>query len=119
MRFVSLLLLAVGVSVAQEMELQCKCRLLEGNEYLCKSVAPKGTAPSSTVVLPMPAATDAPVSTSATAAKQATETPKPTTVQGTPTGQTTSSGAPIYVGPRGGRYHYSSSGKKVYERRKP
>ena len=24
----------------------------------------------------------------------------------------------IHVGPRGGRYHYSSSGKKVYERRK-
>lgn len=24
----------------------------------------------------------------------------------------------IFVGPRGGRYHYSSSGKKVYEKRK-
>src|SRR5260221_593047 len=24
----------------------------------------------------------------------------------------------IYIGPRGGRYHYSASGKKVYERRK-
>ena len=30
----------------------------------------------------------------------------------TPTGKT------IYVGPRGGRYHYSSSGKKVYEKRR-
>src|SRR5438034_6295723 len=24
----------------------------------------------------------------------------------------------IYIGPRGGRYHYSASGKKVYERKK-
>jgi len=30
----------------------------------------------------------------------------------------TRSGQTIYTGPRGGRYHYSSSGKKVYERRK-
>jgi endonuclease YncB( thermonuclease family) len=27
-------------------------------------------------------------------------------------------GSTIYTGPRGGRYHYSSSGKKVYERRR-
>lgn len=40
------------------------------------------------------------------------------TPSGTPTGQTTASGQPIYTGPRGGRYHYSSSGKKVYERKK-
>lgn len=25
---------------------------------------------------------------------------------------------PIYTGPRGGRYHYSASGKKVYERKR-
>ena len=31
---------------------------------------------------------------------------------------TTATGKTIYVGPRGGRYHYSSSGKKVYERRR-
>ena len=35
-----------------------------------------------------------------------------------PTGQTTPTGKTIYEGPRGGHYHYSSSGKKVYERRK-
>jgi hypothetical protein len=35
----------------------------------------------------------------------------------TPAG-TTPSGKTIYVGPRGGRYHYSASGKKVYERRR-
>ncbi|MFA6054051.1 MAG: hypothetical protein WC769_01625 [Thermodesulfovibrionales bacterium] len=31
---------------------------------------------------------------------------------------TTSTGKTIYTGPRGGRYHYSSSGKKVYERKR-
>jgi len=32
--------------------------------------------------------------------------------------ETTSNGQPIYTGPRGGKYHYSKSGKKVYERKK-
>jgi hypothetical protein len=31
---------------------------------------------------------------------------------------TTSTGKTIYTGPRGGQYHYSKSGKKVYERKK-
>jgi hypothetical protein len=31
---------------------------------------------------------------------------------------TTPKGYQIYEGPRGGRYHYSKSGKKVYERKK-
>ena len=35
----------------------------------------------------------------------------------TPTG-TTKSGEPTYTGPRGGQYHYSKSGKKVYEKKK-
>ena len=35
-----------------------------------------------------------------------------TAVGATPTGKT------IYVGPRGGLYHYSKSGRKVYERRR-
>lgn len=33
-------------------------------------------------------------------------------------GHYTSTGQTIYTGPRGGKYHYSSSGKKVYQRRK-
>jgi endonuclease YncB( thermonuclease family) len=37
---------------------------------------------------------------------------------GTPTGQTTPRGHQIYEGPRGGHYHYSKSGKKVYEKKK-
>jgi endonuclease YncB( thermonuclease family) len=32
-------------------------------------------------------------------------------------GETTPTGKTIYVGPRGGRYHISKSGKKVYEKR--
>ncbi len=35
-----------------------------------------------------------------------------------PTGETTASGSPIYEGPRGGHYHYSKSGKKVYDHKK-
>lgn len=34
------------------------------------------------------------------------------------TGETTPTGIPIYEGPRGGRYHYSKSGNKIYERKK-
>jgi hypothetical protein len=34
-----------------------------------------------------------------------------------PTGST-KSGQTIYTGPRGGQYHYSKSGKKVYEKKK-
>ena len=30
----------------------------------------------------------------------------------------TATGIPIHTGPRGGRYHYSKSGKKVYEKRR-
>lgn len=33
-------------------------------------------------------------------------------------GSNTKSGATIYTGPRGGQYHYSKSGKKVYQRKK-
>ncbi len=35
-----------------------------------------------------------------------------------PTVGTTKHGQTIYEGPRGGLYHYSKSGKKVYERKK-
>lgn len=37
---------------------------------------------------------------------------------GTPTGDKTATGLPIYEGPRGGRYHISKNGNKVYERKK-
>jgi micrococcal nuclease len=35
-----------------------------------------------------------------------------------PANNSTGSGQTIYTGPRGGHYHYSASGKKVYERKK-
>jgi hypothetical protein len=52
-----------------------------------------------------------------------TYTPAPSeTVDRNPYGQSatghTATGIPIFTGPRGGRYHYSKSGKKVYERKK-
>ena len=42
---------------------------------------------------------------------------QPSTV-GTPTGEKTATGLQIYTGPRGGKYHISKSGKKVYEKKK-
>ena len=36
----------------------------------------------------------------------------------TGSGSSRSAKGPIYTGPRGGRYHYSASGKKVYERKR-
>ena len=43
--------------------------------------------------------------------KSASPTPQPGNVD---TGRTTPTGKAIYRGPRGGCYHYSKSGKKVY-----
>jgi hypothetical protein len=40
------------------------------------------------------------------------------TITGTPTGETTARGFQIYQGPRGGLYHYSKNGNKVYEKKK-
>ena len=42
---------------------------------------------------------------------------KKTSSSETPT-STTPTGKTIYTGPRGGQYHYSKSGKKVYERKR-
>ena len=58
-----------------------------------------------------------------TPAPSYTRTNAPTTQQAgprgdTPTGQTTATGMPTYVGPRGGVYHYSKNGNKVYEKHK-
>jgi hypothetical protein len=95
------------ISSAYGQDLTCKCRQIEGDEYLCKCVAAKSIG-SSTVTLPAPTTT----------APAPSDEAKPEARTDTPTGETTKAGQPIYVGPRGGHYHYSSSGKKVYERRK-
>ena len=124
MRWLGLALFAlVPLLPAQDQELQCKCRKLDGDDYLCKCVAAKGGSPD---VISLPSASSS--QPSATAAPPASPSAKPTTEAkaeskpatgslGTPTGETTATGKPIYAGPRGGRYHYSPSGKKVYERR--
>jgi micrococcal nuclease len=55
---------------------------------------------------------------STTANKTVSEKNTSPVITGTPTGETTPRGYPIYEGPRGGRYHISpKSGKKVYEKR--
>ncbi len=51
MRIVLLLIAVFGISAAQEAELQCRCRLLQGDEYLCKCVAAKAAASSSSTVM--------------------------------------------------------------------
>jgi hypothetical protein len=108
--------------------LDCKCTATGDGEYLCKCVAAKGGSeiPKNTAA-PTPStaatATTTPTSTPTTTALKSTETPATSTTPAakgteTPTGTTTASGQPIYTGPRGGQYHYSSSGKKVYTRKK-
>lgn len=37
--------------------------------------------------------------------------------RGVDSGKRTRSSNKIYIGPRGGKYHYSKSGKKVYEKK--
>lgn len=50
--------------------------------------------------------------------RRETSPPQETAPRESYSGDTTPTGKRIYTGPRGGRYHYSASGKKVYERRK-
>jgi hypothetical protein len=77
--------------------------------------APPSTAPSA---VPSSAASKAQTDKHAAAASSP-QSPVPSKASADkPSGATTPTGAPIYVGPRGGQYHYSASGKKVYERRK-
>ena len=61
--------------------------------------------------------TAAPPAAEAPPSKEKAAAPPPSNA-GTPTGEKTATGKDIYAGPRGGKYHYSASGKKVYERKK-
>lgn len=47
-----------------------------------------------------------------------TNSNQPSYINGTPTGQSTATGMPIYEGPKGGHFHISKNGNKVYEKRK-
>lgn len=44
--------------------------------------------------------------------------PRSASATGTQTPRTTTNGQPVFEGPRGGEYHYSASGKKVYTKKK-
>jgi hypothetical protein len=116
--------LVVALHAQLPANLDCKCSAIGNGEYLCKCVAASGTATSTpaaaeTKTAPVPGAASAVLPTDA-AKTQTTSTASTTTPKAgeTPTGETTAKGQPIYTGPRGGQYHYSSSGKKVYTRKK-
>jgi endonuclease YncB( thermonuclease family) len=57
------------------------------------------------------------IATTSSSGDSASETVGRQSVGETVTGQT-ATGIPTYTGPRGGQYHYSKSGKKVYEKKK-
>ena len=93
--------------------LDCNCGVVGGGgEFLCKCTEAK-TEPAQITQAP---AQNAAAPKAAPVA--ATATPASVAPSGAPTGTTTTKGQEIYTGPGGGRYHYSDSGKKVYERRK-
>lgn len=118
--------------------MDCKCRQVEGQEYMCKCIAagagampasldftaPVGGSSPAASMAPTPAKTEAvkpAVASNALVSAPAKAATAPTTSvspEGKDTGTTTAAGKEIYEGPRGGQYHYSASGKKVYERKK-
>lgn len=119
------ILFAATALLAQEV-----VKTKDGREVLLKAdgtwvyiteEAPKGavtpavtsTQKSPTIVTPNTAGggTTSPNKLTAEKEKSTSPTPKP---GNTDTGKTTSSGQTIYQGPRGGCYHYSKSGRKVY-----
>ena len=68
--------------------------------------------------------TTAPATSSALPTAHASQPPPKAIAVGSPrtsgitTTSTTTNGQPTYIGPRGGEYHYSASGKKVYSKKK-
>lgn len=91
------------------------CHHLKSSIPMTLSEAAKRYSPCSVCRPPSP---NAPAESRAGVA--ATQTPA--TVDRNPKGEPstgeTAIGIPPYTGPRGGQYHYSKSGKKVYEKRK-
>ena len=116
---IAVLLMVCGLNAQ---EIQCKCRQIEGEEYFCKCTAVTGSLPSSMVLTSTAPASilnskPGPItSPEAQGAKQLATSSETAAPKGTPTGETTATGKTIYEGPRGGHYHYSASGKKVYEK---
>lgn len=106
-----LFMFAVALHAQLPTNLDCKCTATGDGEYLCKCVPSKGTPET----LPKTTAQPTPSSTTTTTPSTV---PTAAKTNETPTGTTTTKGQPIYTGPRGGQYHYSDSGKKVYTRKK-
>jgi PBCV-specific basic adaptor domain len=118
MRPFQILALVISLTFAVHAQLpanlDCKCSAIGGDEYLCKCTASKAADGATAQVTPgKPAVTPAKLADGTTPA-----TGTATKGTETPTGTATTNGQPIYTGPRGGQYHYSASGKKVYTRKK-
>src|ERR1035437_7078026 len=107
-----LIALVLVLPALSQNNMDCKCHQVEGQEYVCKCMA--------STVLPASVDFSATVGTKAVSAPAKTDatTVAKNTADGTPTGKTTATGKEILTGPRGGQYHISASGKKVYERKK-
>jgi endonuclease YncB( thermonuclease family) len=103
---------------------QAGCRHLKSSIPMSLSEAAKRYGPCSVCHPPEPKEKQASTSTPAEsrAIVSMPKTSAPATVDRNPNGEQstgqTATGIPTYTGPRGGQYHYSKSGKKVYERRK-
>lgn len=113
-------MLALALRAQLPQNLDCKCTATSDGEYLCKCLAAKGSAEAPAKPTTAAAKPETPASTAKstdTPSKPATPTAKAGAGE-TPNGTTTASGQPNYTGPRGGEYHYSASGKKVYTRKK-
>jgi hypothetical protein len=73
------------------------------------------SSPPAKATRPGPAVPKANASSTATSVANA---PRSASATGTQTTRTTTNGQPVFEGPRGGEYHYSASGKKVYTKKK-
>jgi hypothetical protein len=138
LKLASILILASCAFAQLPSNLDCKCKATGADKYTCEctiaksaNVAPKATtAVRPQPVVPPPLVPPPPTKAGFTitaagnpAAEVANRTVVPpaaavSRASETPTGEATSKGQSIYTGPKGGQYHYSDSGKKVYTRKK-
>ena len=102
----------------------CSCKAIGDDQYLCTCAPKKAEAATKTSTTAASTTTTSATSTTPPATKASTETaatttkPASTPAGSTDTGTTTTKGQEVYVGPKGGVYHYSDSGKKVYTKKK-
>jgi endonuclease YncB( thermonuclease family) len=99
------------------------CRYLRSSSIPMKlDDAAKGHSPCSACHPPVANANRGSTTSSSPFARSSSSGASAGAVDRNPYGEqatgSTATGIPTYTGPRGGQYHYSSSGKKVYERHK-